>query len=100
MECPNKSARLKVHAIVGLLGWRHWKFNIRHLAFLRLVVTEHYTNERRIIIVKMHDKYGESCAETVRNFSKKIIFSDEAHFQLDRYVNTQNCRIWGAENPW
>jgi len=34
------------------------------------------------------------------NFSKKIIFSDEAHFQLDGYVNTQNCRIWGAENPW
>jgi hypothetical protein len=33
------------------------------------------------------------------NFSKKIIFSDEAHFQLDGHVNTQNCRIWGAENP-
>ena len=33
------------------------------------------------------------------NFSKKIIFSDEAHFQLDGYANTQNCRIWGAENP-
>jgi hypothetical protein len=32
-------------------------------------------------------------------FSKKIIFSDEAHFQLDGYMNTQNCRIWGAENP-
>jgi len=33
------------------------------------------------------------------NISKKIIFSNEAHFQLDGYVNTQNCRIWGAENP-
>ena len=33
------------------------------------------------------------------NFSKKIIFSDEAHFQLDGYVNSQNCRIWGTENP-
>ena len=33
------------------------------------------------------------------NFSKKIIFSDEEHFQLDWYVNTQNCRIWGAEIP-
>ena len=31
------------------------------------------------------------------NFSKKIIFSDEAHFQLDGYVNTHNFRIWGAQ---
>ena len=33
------------------------------------------------------------------NFSHKIIFSDEAHFQLNGYVNKQNCRIWGTENP-
>lgn len=33
------------------------------------------------------------------DFSRKIIFSDEAHFQLNGYVNKQNCRIWGAENP-
>ena len=32
------------------------------------------------------------------NFSKKIIFSDETHFQLDGCVNTQNCRIWGSGN--
>ena len=30
---------------------------------------------------------------------KTIIFSDEAHFQLGGYVNTQNCRFWGTENP-
>ena len=29
----------------------------------------------------------------------KIIFSDEAHFDLGGYVNKQNCRIWGTENP-
>ena len=33
------------------------------------------------------------------NFSKKIFFSDEAHFTLGGYVNKQNCRIWGSENP-
>ena len=30
---------------------------------------------------------------------KKIIFSDEAHFDLGGYLNKQNCRIWGTENP-
>ena len=30
---------------------------------------------------------------------KKIIFSDEAHFDLGGYVNIQTCRIWNTENP-
>ena len=30
--------------------------------------------------------------------AKKIIFSDEAHFDLDWYVNKQNCRIWGTKS--
>ena len=30
---------------------------------------------------------------------KKIIFSDEAHFDLGGYVNKQNFRIWGTETP-
>jgi len=33
------------------------------------------------------------------DFSNKIFFSDEAHFSLGGYVNKQNCRIWGSENP-
>ena len=31
--------------------------------------------------------------------AKKIILSDEAHFDLGGYVNKQNCRIWGTVNP-
>ena len=30
---------------------------------------------------------------------KKIIFSDEAYFDLGGYINKQNCCIWGTENP-
>ena len=30
---------------------------------------------------------------------KKIILSDEAHFDIGGYINKQNCRIWGTENP-
>ena len=40
-------------------------------------------------------------SEVNANFSKKkkVIFSDEAHFHLNDFVNTQNCRIWGSKNP-
>ena len=31
--------------------------------------------------------------------TKEIIFSDEARFGLCGYVNKQNYRIWGTENP-
>ena len=30
---------------------------------------------------------------------KKIIFSDEAYFDLGGYVNKEICRIWDTENP-
>ena len=32
-------------------------------------------------------------------FAEKIIFSDEAHFNLGGYVYKQNCSIWDTENP-
>ncbi|GFT13003.1 hypothetical protein TNCV_431261 [Trichonephila clavipes] len=35
----------------------------------------------------------------VRDFHMRILFSDEAHFWLNGYVNKQNCRIWSEANP-
>ena len=29
----------------------------------------------------------------------KIVFSDEAHFWLNGYVNKQNCQFWAKKNP-
>ncbi|GFW27802.1 DUF4817 domain-containing protein [Trichonephila clavipes] len=35
----------------------------------------------------------------VPDFHKRILFSDEARFWLNGYVNKQNCRIWSEANP-
>ncbi|GFV63611.1 BMP and activin membrane-bound inhibitor-like protein [Trichonephila clavipes] len=35
----------------------------------------------------------------VPDFHKRILFSNEAHFWLNGYVNKQNCRIWTEANP-
>ena len=44
---------------------------------------------------------GRACDRITEDadFGKKNIFSDGVHFDLIGYVNKQNCRIWGTENP-
>ena len=43
------------------------------------------------------------CEWSSNNMGDEILdisfFSDEAWIHLDGYVNSQNCRIWGSENP-
>ncbi|CAH1105707.1 unnamed protein product [Psylliodes chrysocephalus] len=33
------------------------------------------------------------------DFLNRLIMSDEAHFHLNRFVNKQNSKFWGTENP-
>ena len=51
-----------------------------------------YTLEQRWEILRPYFENHANVAE------RKIIFSDEAHFDLGGYVNKQNCSIWGTEN--
>ncbi|GFU01350.1 DUF4817 domain-containing protein [Trichonephila clavipes] len=51
--------------------------------------------EQRFQIVQFYFENNGS----VRNFHKRILFSDEAHFWLNGSVNKQNCRIWSEANP-
>ncbi|GFY17661.1 hypothetical protein TNCV_1073961 [Trichonephila clavipes] len=41
------------------------------------------------------DEFREPRSDYVR---QRILFSDEAHFWLNGYVNKQNCRIWSEAN--
>ncbi|GFW28834.1 transposable element Tcb2 transposase [Trichonephila clavipes] len=60
-------------------------------------------------LVALHFKYDQARRRLVEwaqneiavvpDFHKRILFSDEAHFWLNGYVNKQNCRIWSEANP-
>ncbi|GFW76127.1 hypothetical protein TNCV_2057741 [Trichonephila clavipes] len=60
-------------------------------------------------LVTLHFKYDQARRRFVEwaqneiavvpNFHKRILFSDEAHFWLNGYVNKQNCHIWSEGNP-
>ena len=93
-------------------------YRVRHLTFFfQLVLISWMVTLRSCLIwqiisfILQPNEYG--CVytwTTLRNiatdrftedadFGKKIIFSDEAHFDLSGYVNKQSCRIWGTETP-
>ncbi|GFV43985.1 transposable element Tc3 transposase [Trichonephila clavipes] len=44
-------------------------------------------------------EWAENEIAVVPDFHKRILFSDEAHFWLNGYVNKQSCRIWSEANP-
>ncbi|GFW49052.1 hypothetical protein TNCV_3902491 [Trichonephila clavipes] len=58
------------------------------------------TPEQRFQIVQFYfENDGSLCGIRIPDFHKQILFSDEAHFWLNGYVNKQNCRIWSEANP-
>ncbi|GFU64759.1 transposable element Tc3 transposase, partial [Trichonephila clavipes] len=44
-------------------------------------------------------EWAQNEIAVVPDFHKRILFSDEAHFWMNGYVNKQNCRIWNEANP-
>ncbi|GFX10825.1 putative transposase [Trichonephila clavipes] len=44
-------------------------------------------------------EWAQNEIAVVDDFHKRILFSDEAHFWLNGYINKQNCRIWSEANP-
>ncbi|GFY05130.1 uncharacterized protein TNCV_3270021 [Trichonephila clavipes] len=44
-------------------------------------------------------EWAQNEIAVVADFHKRILFSDEAHFWLNGYVNKQNFRIWNEANP-
>ncbi|GFV45501.1 uncharacterized protein TNCV_2891151 [Trichonephila clavipes] len=44
-------------------------------------------------------EWAQNEIAVVPDFHNRILFSYEAHFWLNGYVNKQNCRIWSEANP-
>ncbi|GFX05609.1 uncharacterized protein TNCV_3435131 [Trichonephila clavipes] len=65
------------------------------------MVEEQYSVLRTTVflILIFVDEWAQNEITVVPDFHKRILFSDEAHFWLNGYVNKQNCRIWSEANP-
>ncbi|GFY22599.1 putative transposable element [Trichonephila clavipes] len=55
-------------------------------------------------LVALHFKYDfwhltATAGWDVVKSGRPILFSDEAHFWFNGYLNKQNCRIWSETNP-
>ncbi|GFS55888.1 putative transposable element [Trichonephila clavipes] len=44
-------------------------------------------------------EWAQNEIAVVPDLHKRILYSDEAHFWLNGYVNKKNCRIWSEANP-
>ncbi|GFS62367.1 putative DD41D transposase [Trichonephila clavipes] len=59
-----------------------------------LAIHQNDHQERRRFV-----EWAQNKIAVVPDFHKRILFSDEAHFWLNGYVNKQNCRNWSEANP-
>ena len=58
---------------------------------VKLVVIQSVSLNRQQLVFA---EWAQEQLETDHYYHKKIIFSDEAHFYVNGYVNKQNCCIW------
>ncbi|GFV93625.1 hypothetical protein TNCV_1989371 [Trichonephila clavipes] len=75
----------------GKLRWAHCQ--VIYSQFGLAIHQNDHQARRRFV------EWARNEIAVVPDFHKRILFSDEAHFWLNGYVNKQNCRIWSEANP-
>lgn len=98
-EDPNESIRHRAQQL-ELCPSTLWKILRKDLglrAYKIQLVQELKPNDHRAR--RTFGEWAQNEMATDPDFHKKILFSDEAHFWLNGYVNKQNCRIWSDDNP-
>ncbi|GFV71657.1 uncharacterized protein TNCV_3534471 [Trichonephila clavipes] len=78
--------------LVGVRFYFHTPYTSCVLQPLGLPIEDHQARRRFV-------EWAQNEIAVVPDFHKRILFSNEAHFWLNGYVNKQNCRIWSEANP-
>ncbi|GFV51448.1 hypothetical protein TNCV_843882 [Trichonephila clavipes] len=81
------------HESVILLSTRSGRCQVIYSQFGLAIHQNDHQARRRFV------EWAQNEIAVVPDFHKRILFSDEAHFWLNGYVNKQNCRIWSEANP-
>ncbi|GFU93365.1 uncharacterized protein TNCV_1860951 [Trichonephila clavipes] len=80
------------HKTINARSKRHKQEKVNHDNLVALHFK--YDQARRRFV-----EWAQNEIAVVLDFHKRILFSDEAHFWLNGYVNKQNCLIWSEANP-
>ncbi|GFW31470.1 uncharacterized protein TNCV_1288171 [Trichonephila clavipes] len=87
-----KSATAESYFVV-VVGKFEESCQVIYSQFSLAIHQSHHQARRRFV------EWAQNKIAVVPDFHKRILFSDEAHFWLNGYVNKQNCRIWSEDNP-
>ncbi|GFT47095.1 uncharacterized protein TNCV_3747461 [Trichonephila clavipes] len=92
----------KTQCVEGLMHVKVVMAQIPHISVVCQVIYSHFD-----LAIHQNDhqarrrfvEWAQNEIAVVPDFHKRILFSDEAHFWLNDYVNKQNFRIWSEANP-
>lgn len=77
--------------------WRILKLDLGLHPYKMALAQELKPNDHRV-----RREFADWALEMMKadnDFHRKIIFSDEAHFWMNGFVNKHNCRYWSESNP-
>ncbi|GFU79406.1 uncharacterized protein TNCV_871771 [Trichonephila clavipes] len=95
-ENPCKVLTIGIEVKVGITFQDGDRFNSCQVIYSQFGLAIHqndHQSRRRFV------EWAQNKIAVVPDFHKRILFSDEAHFWLNGYINKQNCRIWSEANP-
>ncbi|GFW91985.1 uncharacterized protein TNCV_2152651 [Trichonephila clavipes] len=82
-----------ISVILGKNGDRFRSYQVIYSQFGLAIHQNDHQARRRFV------EWAQNEIAVVPDFHKRILFSDEAHFWLNGYVNKQNYHIWSEANP-